>query len=166
MLEELSHDKLLKVLHYEPSTGVFTWKERPSKRIFSGTQAGYVGSQGYRYISILGKKYLEHRIAWFYVHGKMPEKLIDHINHNRADNRIANLRQVSIQDNARNRKRNNQSRTQEMGVHYDKRSKRFVAQIRVNGKKVFQRYFKTADEAIEARKAQAKLLGFHDNHGE
>lgn len=162
----IDHPTLLQTLYYEPDTGHFTWLIKPSKNIHRGVRAGRVDkSTGYRYITINGKRYAEHRLAWFYVHGEMPKHLIDHINHDRADNRLANLRQVTVSENARNRAKNTNSRTQEVGIWYNKRTHKYIAQIRLHGKKVFQRAFDNVEDAITARKLRAKELGFHDNHG-
>lgn len=166
MTDELTHDKLTDLLAYDPDTGIFTWKSRANKRLFVGSRAGYVGSQGYRYIKILGKKYPEHRLAWFYVHGQLnPKRHIDHINHDRSDNRMANLRLVTAAQNAQNRSKTTHSRTQQTGIYYRKRDKKYVAQLRVGGRKVFQKAFDDADEAAQAYKEQALRYGFHANHG-
>ncbi|WP_432481699.1 HNH endonuclease signature motif containing protein [Moraxella sp. ZY200743] len=166
MLNDLTHDTLTQTLYYDPATGHFTWRIKPSKNIHAGVRAGRVDSStGYRYINIQGKRYAEHRLAWFYIHGTPPKHLIDHINHDRADNRINNLRQVTVSENARNRAKNTQSRTQEVGIWYNKRTRKYVAQIRLNGRKVFQKSFDDIDDAIIARKQRAIELGFHENHG-
>lgn len=162
----ISHDALIQLLDYAPDTGHFTWRTKPSKNIHAGTRAGRVDvSTGYRYINIQGKRYAEHRLAWFYVHKQMPKYLIDHINHDRADNRLENLRQVTVSENARNRTKNTHSRTQEVGIWYNKRTHKYIAQIRLHGRKVFQKAFDDIDDAIAARKQKAKELGFHENHG-
>lgn len=167
MLDAIDHATLLNTLHYEPTTGHFTWLIKPSKNIHRGARAGRVDkSTGYRYITIQGKRYAEHRLAWFYVHGDMPKLLIDHINHDRSDNRLDNLRQVTVSENARNRAKNTNSRTQEVGIWYNKRTHKYIAQIRLHGRKVFQKAFDDVNDAIIARKQRAKELGFHDNHGE
>lgn len=165
-MSELTHEYLRELLDYDPATGFLTYKKRPSRKIHIGTRAGSNGYNGYRSISLLGKSYPEHRIIWYWVHGSFPKGQIDHINHVRDDNRISNLREVSISENARNRKRNTKSRTGEVGIWYNKRTKKYIAQIRVNGKKVFQKAFDDVDDAIKARKQRAKELGFHENHGE
>lgn len=165
-MDELTHQYLLELLDYDPETGHLTYKKRPSRKIHIGTRAGSNGNNGYRSIHLLGKSYPEHRIIWYWVHGSFPKGHIDHINHVRDDNRISNLREVTISENARNRKRNLKSRTGEVGIWYNKRTKKYIAQIRVNGKKVFQKAFDDVDDAIKARKERARELGFHENHGE
>lgn len=126
--------------------------------------AGTKNSAGYRVISLFGKRYPEHRLAWFYVHGEMPKHEIDHINQIRDDNRISNLRQVTRSENQRNKTRKD-SRVDEIGIWWCRRRKRYIAEISLNGKKVYQKSFTDIDEAISARKAKALELGFHENHG-
>lgn len=164
MSSVLNHQTLLEYLKYNETKGEFTWIKRPNKNIHLHTRAGTKNSAGYRVISLFGKRYLEHRLAWFYVHGEMPEHEIDHINQIRDDNRISNLRQVTRSENQRNKTRKD-SRVDEVGIWWCRRRKRYIAEITLNGKKVYQKSFKDIDEAIQQRKAKALELGFHDNHG-
>lgn len=155
---------LFEYLRYNETKGEFTWIKRPNKNIHLHTRAGTKNSAGYRVISLFGKRYLEHRLAWFYVHGEMPKHEIDHINQIRDDNRISNLRQVTRSENQRNKTRKD-SRVDEIGIWWCRRRKRYIAEISLNGKKVYQKSFTDIDEAISARKAKALELGFHENHG-
>lgn len=164
MSSVLNHQTLLEYLKYNETKGEFTWIKRPNKNIHLHTRAGTKNSAGYRVISLFGKRYLEHRLAWFYVHGEMPKHEIDHINQIRDDNRISNLRQVTRSENQRNKTRKD-SRVDEVGIWWCRRRKRYIAEITLNGKKVYQKSFKDIDEAIQQRKAKALELGFHDNHG-
>lgn len=160
----LTHELLTSYLKYNETKGEFTWIKRPNKNIHLHTRAGTKNSAGYRVISLFGKRYLEHRLAWFYVHGEMPKHEIDHINQIRDDNRISNLRQVTRSENQRNKTRKD-SRVDEVGIWWCRRRKRYIAEITLNGKKVYQKSFTDIDEAIQQRKAKALELGFHDNHG-
>lgn len=160
----LTHELLTSYLKYNETKGEFTWIKRPNKNIHLHTRAGTKNATGYRVISLFGKRYLEHRLAWFFVHGEMPEHEIDHINQIRDDNRISNLRQVTRSENQRNKTRKD-SRVDEVGIWWCRRRKRYIAEITLNGKKVYQKSFKDIDEAIQQRKAKALELGFHDNHG-
>ncbi|RKM01703.1 HNH endonuclease [Moraxella catarrhalis] len=164
MSKTSNFDFLFEYLRYNETKGEFTWIKRPNKNIHLHTRAGTKNSAGYRVISLFGKRYLEHRLAWFYVHGEMPKHEIDHINQIRDDNRISNLRQVTHSENQRNKTRKD-SRVDEIGIWWCRRRKRYIAEISLNGKKVYQKSFTDIDEAISARKAKALELGFHDNHG-
>lgn len=117
-VEKLTADKLKQLLSYNPETGVFIWLVRPNKSILAGTVAGCVEKRiGYCTIGIEGKVYKAHRLAWLHVYGDWPDGLIDHINGQKSDNRIANLRVVSASGNSQNvRKPNRRNKSGFMGV--------------------------------------------------
>ncbi|WP_411350543.1 HNH endonuclease signature motif containing protein [Moraxella lincolnii] len=158
-------DELKQYFNYDPITGYVYWIKKSCKTTMINSRAGSTNKKGYRVIKLFKKEYLEHRLIWALYYGKFPTMHIDHINHKRDDNRICNLREVSIADNARNRTRKD-SRLDEVGIWWCKRRKRYIAEITFNGKKVYQKSFKDIDEAIQQRKAKSLELGFHENHGE
>ena len=99
----LTAELLRIVLEYNEISGQFTWKVPPKNQsIEIGDVAGYLRSNGYWYIKIGGRSYSAHRLAWMYVHGVWPPRLIDHINGVKSDNRIANLRPASMSQNKSN----------------------------------------------------------------
>lgn len=100
---ELTAERLRELLHYDPETGLFTWLVH-RQRNRAGTIAGSAHSMGYVEIGVSGSSYLAHRLAWLYVHGAWPVGDIDHINGNRSDNRISNLRDVTKVVNMQNRR--------------------------------------------------------------
>ncbi|MFB6349684.1 HNH endonuclease signature motif containing protein [Moraxella marmotae] len=164
-MSDLTQQRLQQYLRYDEQSGEFTWIKRPSKNIHLHTRAGTLDkSSGYRSITLFGKRYLEHRLVWLYVHGEMPKHQIDHINQIRDDNRLSNLRHITKAENQRNKTRRT-SRLDEIGIWWCKRRKRYIAEISLNGKKVYQKSFTDIDEAIKARKQKSLELGFHDNHG-
>ena len=170
LTKEQVGDLLAEYLRYNPETGHLTWIKKPSKTTQLNSRAGsYVTTTGYRSISIFGKSYPEHHVAWRMYHGTWATDQLDHINQDRSDNRIINLRQVTKAENARNRSRRNASRVDEVGIWYNRRTKKYVAEITmtIDGvkRKVFQRTFDDVEEAIKARKAKSLELGFHANHG-
>lgn len=160
----ITHNELKEYLSYDELTGHVTWIKKPSKNIYIGTRAGYDTDTGYRIVTFKGKKIPEHRLIWCLVYGAFPKHEIDHINQIRDDNRLANLREVTRSENMRNRTRKD-SRLDEIGIWYCKRRKRYIAEITLNKKKVWQKSFKDIDLAIQERKTKALELGFHDNHG-
>lgn len=164
---ELTQELLKKFLDYNPDTGIFTWKARYITNIKVGSIAGGVQGtlpdKGYRVITLLGTNYSAHRLAWLYVYGNFPDKQIDHINHNRDDNRIANLREVSNHTNMKNKSKYTTNTTGYSGV--EQHGNNWKARIGVNGTKVLLGVFRTIEEAIAARKAAEKLLTYHTNHG-
>jgi hypothetical protein len=127
---KLSHADLLRVLHYDPETGVFTWKERISIRIMVGWRAGMVNTIGYRVTQISGEMFLMHRLAWFYVHGRWPVADIDHINGDRDDNRLCNLREATRQQNIQNSKRRRDNRTGIKGVSWVESRGHWLASVK------------------------------------
>src|SRR5580765_3763846 len=84
----LTPQRLHQLIDYNPKTGVL--RRRSSGRIARASHA-----QGYVQLMIDGEMYLGHRIAWFYTHGCWPDDCIDHVNADRADNRITNLREAT-----------------------------------------------------------------------
>ena len=104
MATKIIPESIRDFLRYDPKTGEFRWKVENSRRAKAGSIAGHIAADsGYIYIRLNGTLYRAHRLAWFFVHGEQPN-VIDHINHDRADNRIANLRNVDKSTNNFNRK--------------------------------------------------------------
>ena len=138
-------------LLYDSSTGAFTWIDGPN----AGRKAGALKPHGYIEISIgprgLAKCLLAHRIAWAVCYGSWPENQIDHINGNRADNRIENLRDVLPQTNAQNR-RTHQSNNKvgKIGVFQKKGVGSFYFSVKIDGKLVKKGGFASAEDAHAA----------------
>lgn len=103
---ELEHKmmSLIKpIIDYDEETGIFIWNEKSTRN--RGKQAGTVAisGRGYRRILFNKKQIMAHRLAWFFKFGSVPKTCIDHINGNRDDNRICNLRVVDEHENQTNR---------------------------------------------------------------
>lgn len=100
----LSFDEASRLLHYDPETGKLFWKVNRKRRL-AGEEAGSISaSSGYRVITINGKNYLQHRVAWLLHYHAWPETLIDHGNLDNLDNRIENLRLADHVKNGANRR--------------------------------------------------------------
>jgi hypothetical protein len=95
----MTADELKRVLTYEADTGLFRWLVPTNRQVVNGAVAGRKTTTGYWNICINKKRYMAHRLAWLYVYGRWPADQIDHINRNRIDNRIANLREATNSQN-------------------------------------------------------------------
>ena len=94
-MTEITQEELKQLIHYDPNTGIFTWKPRQDKRWdarFANKTAGTRHRDGYIAIKIREKVWLAHRLAWFYMTGAWPESFIGHINDDKTDNRWENLK--------------------------------------------------------------------------
>ena len=143
----LTVEQLKNVLDYAPDTGVFTWAIRPSKAVKAGAIAGCLEKRiGYVTIGIANRVYKAHRLAWLHAYGQWPKGLIDHINGNKSDNRIDNLRDVFADGNSQNvRKPNKRNKSGFMGVIWFQNKWR--ASMSVNGKSKWLGDYATPEEA-------------------
>ena len=131
----ITQKELKELLSYDKDAGLFTKLYR-SKNSSTSKGAGWINGQGYKYIMVLGETYSAHRLAWLYVYGELPEFQIDHINHDRSDNRIKNLRSVTHSENQRNRLIPSSNSSGIHGVSWNKFTKKWVSSITVNGKRI------------------------------
>lgn len=157
----VDREKILRVMDYDPLTGLFTWKRRdpvdgdiPAKVAswntrYSGKLSG-CENNGYVLLSIDNRKYYAQRIAWIIERGPIPDGMvIDHINGNGLDNRIDNLRVACKRVNALNTVKIRNNKTGLTGV-VALPSGRFMAQRNDMGKKRYLGSFDTAEEAHQA----------------
>jgi len=177
--KELPSPELLRqLLRYDPDTGKLYWKERTpdmfdKKDYYKSWNKQYADkeaftaktSSGYHNGSIKCKNYYAHRIIFSMVHGKKCLEEIDHINGDRSDNRIENLREVAHAENMKNSKMQKHNVSGFSGVHYDSASGKWRASINVNGKAKKLGRFSIKSDAIAARKEAEAKYGFHPNHG-
>jgi len=162
----LTQEKLEEILSYNPETGLFTrlvGGRGPNNRV--GDISGAIGNHGYIAVTINRKRYLAHRLAWFITYGSWPKNEIDHLNHVRVDNRLANLRETTRQENMRNASLSKASTSGVTGVYWNKRDEIWNPAIMVNGKTIHLGAFTDKFEAICARKSAENKYGFHANHG-
>lgn len=162
-------------LSYDPHSGLLSWLPRSrsefkSDRAYLAWVGRYENREGFTALNANGYKIgrvgqtniLAHRVAWALHYGVWPDGEIDHINGNRTDNRICNLRVVSTSENARNRRIDNRNRTGVSGVYWHKEAGKWCAAI---GKREKLGYFSNFDDAVKARKAAEARQGYHPNHG-
>jgi len=105
MLEPLSFQEFNELLSYDKDDGLLRWRVGRGSRK-AGVVVGGLDRTGYVRLQTKGKSYFAHRVIWLLHTGQWPVGQVDHINRNRSDNRIANLRDVSVAENARNKKSN------------------------------------------------------------
>lgn len=146
---DLTQDYLRSVLDYDPESGVFMWKRKPSNNVDMSRPAGNVQSTGYRVIRVNGTLYKAHRLAWLHFHGFWPPALIDHINGEKSDNRIQNLRCATPLQNVQNQtKPHRGNKSGALGVSVEKSG--FSARIRVDGRLMRLGYYGSLTEAQAA----------------
>lgn len=150
----IAKDRLAVLLSYDPITGIFV-RARNNGTAKSGDIAGWKEPHGYIKISVDGKKYYAHRLAWLYITGEWPSLGIDHINGVRNDNRWTNLREADQTKNLQNQ-RIGKGKAKLLGVSSRKNGS-FTAEIAVNGKRIYLGIFKDATSAHAAYKT-AKLF--------
>jgi hypothetical protein len=170
---------LRRLLDYDPETGELRWKERPVwmfrngyhnrvtyARIWNTKNANNAAftirsTHGYWRGGIFKRTHYAHRVAWAIFHGEWPPEQIDHVNGIRTDNRIANLRSVSNQENQMNVKKRRDNTSGYTGIRKDKKYEFYTVEI----SNTYVGCYKKLEDAIEARKQAEARLGFHPNHG-
>lgn len=152
---------------FEYQDGKLIWKkEPPKKRQFTGTVAGWQNNRGYYGVRLSGRRYLISRLVWEYHHGPIPDgHVIDHIDHDRKNNRIENLRAVPFVENMRNQTRRCNNTSGRVGVRFHTGLKKWTAEIGVNGENKYIGIYTRKEDAIDARLAAERQYGFHENHG-
>lgn len=162
MSKKLTQRRMKERLHYDPETGIFTWRlDQPSCGLAAGDVAGSTSIvDGYHRIGVDGDSQRQaHRLAFLYMTGAMPPEGVDvdHMNGVRNDNRWANLRQLSRSENMQNLQ----------APHADNKSgflgvaparERFAAYIRANKKNKYLGTFDTPQEAHAAYVAAKRVL--------
>lgn len=168
--EDITPELVRRLVSYDPNTGLMTWRPRDIGFFSDGGHSAshtrarwntrYAGkpafasnhSQGYLFGCIFKHGFLAHRVGWACHYGAWPTDEIDHINHDRADNRISNLREASRPENAQNGKSHCDSASEFLGVSFMSRDGVWVAQL----KSKYLGRFQTEREAARAYDAAAR----------
>lgn len=147
---DLTAERLRQILSYDPMTGQFI-------RLKTGRRVGDKSGSGYITIYVDGRSRNAHRLAWLYVHGRWPDFYIDHINGDRTDNRIANLRDIEQSENVRC-KRVAKGKSGIVGVHFHKATKKWIARASLRPLEPVTHLgsFSTAEDASEAYRKAAE----------
>lgn len=173
-------DRLRRLISYNPETGDLLWRPREASDVRSQKSGEVVrwnnryagkpaltakNGTGYRTGAIDKKAVVAHKVAFALGAGYWPEGEVDHINGNLDDLRFANLREVTPQENQRNRATPSNNTSGHIGVSWNARDKRWCANIGCDGRRINLGTFINRDDAIAARLAAQRDLGFHENHG-
>jgi len=154
----ISQDELRQKVSYDLATGIFTNKKTNKK-------LGTIDEYGYVRVCVDYVVYKSHRLAWLYMHGNFPNHQIDHIDHDRTNNKINNLRDVTHNENSKNLSISPLNKSGFTGICWCNTYMRWHARIYVNGKSIHIGYFLNKEEAINARNNANLKYKFHANHG-
>jgi len=162
--------RLVELLRYDHENGELYWKERPGNKRFNTKYANKKAftakqSAGYPHSSVDGVFLLAHRVAWAIYNGRWPENQIDHINGDRSDFRIENLREADQSENLMNARMSNRNSSGTVGVSFNRATRRWVAYVCARGRHRHIGSYKCKTAAAVARRAAEVEFGFHRNHG-
>lgn len=160
---EITAEFVRGLLDYDATTGILTWRVRRAGLAKKGSRAG-CGTHwnGYRTLTLGNVQCQEHAVAWLHHYGTWPSEDLDHVNGDRADNRIANLRECSPAQNAQNLPVNRDNKSGFLGVYRPKKKNKWRAQIKKDGVRHYLGDYFTPEEAHQAYlKAKAELHEFN-----
>jgi hypothetical protein len=144
---------------------IFEYKDGILYRIKTGKEAGHINSRGYKHAKIGNKKYQVHKLIFIMQHGYLPKE-IDHIDGNKLNNSINNLREVTHNQNMHNRKINSNNTSGIKGVCFDKNTNKWRGQVAFNNKVHYVGIFEDIDDAKNAvMKFREKMHKEYANHG-
>lgn len=129
----ITQEQLKELVNYDQNTGIFTWKKPITNKVKIGAIVGNLHNRGYIEMRVGKTRSLAHRLAWLYIYGFIP-KLIDHINGNKQDNRICNLREATYQTNLYNSKIRSDNKSGVRCVSWDKKRNSWEVRLKVDGK--------------------------------
>jgi hypothetical protein len=153
----LTQEELKRVLRYNHETGIFIWIKSVAKRIAVGDVAGNLDPAGYIRIRYKGCLYRAHTLAWLYHYGEFPCMDVDHIDCNKTNNSIANLRLATKHENATNRPLQKNNTSGVKGVRWNNRDKIWTASFVFMGRYIHVGSFKDKNRAASAIKAAREL---------
>jgi hypothetical protein len=161
----ITQEKLHELFEYRDD-GTLIRKVNIQSMARKGDAAGSVGGDGYTRISIDYKRYLLHRLIFLYHYGYLTHGLqIDHIDADKSNNRIDNLREVTGSQNMYNSKIRSNNKSGVKGVYWNEARRKWYPQIKVNGKYVLRGYYDTIEEAKAViEKARDELHGDFARH--
>lgn len=172
----ISIPEIRQLVRADFEAGKLYWLERPSggmkgrgAAIFNSRQANKEATSpdkhGYLRLTVKGKTFFAHRVIWALAHDEWPSMALDHINGNKSDNRLDNLRLASVSQNGRNMSLPISNKSGVIGVCWDRKAAQWRAYANAGGRKVYLGVFRTIDEAKAARESASNDFGYHQNHG-
>lgn len=156
-IKNLSVDWINKFVQYNPDTGEFI-RIGALRNNFVPGQRAEVYSGGYYYVCLGGLHVPAHRVAWFLAHEEWPDCHIDHINRDRKDNRLCNLRKAEKWQNNLNKSTYKNNKSSQKGVNYHIQRRKWQASIGYRGERIYIGLFETFEEAKQAYLSKEKEL--------
>lgn len=156
--DELTVEFIRDRLDYNPNNGEFKIRKKSGKKGVVGNKTGSKGKNGYVYLYLNNNVALAHRVAWVYVYGEWPNEQVDHINRDRSDNRISNLRLASQSQNSCNGSLRSTNKSGYRGVSWSKEKKKWVSRIVKDRKQYVLGYFDDKEKAYMAYLEAANRL--------
>jgi hypothetical protein len=166
-LQDITQAYLQSILHYDPATGVWTWRYRaecPPKwnKRWAGKKAGGLNADGYLMIRINGRYlYFAHLLAFIYMEGRIPAHQVDHEDRDPSNCRWGNLREATPNQNGYNKKLQPNNTSGHKGIDWHKAAKKWRVRIKMNGREYHLGLFAKLEDAVAYRKTVAE-----DFHGE
>ncbi len=174
----MDRSTLYELIHHDEVTGKLFWKPRnevwfKTKESCKRWNTKHAGKEcfntlnkvsGYKYGRVLDNRYYTHRLVWFMVKGYWPQN-IDHIDGNKLNNVLVNLRDVSKQENSKNQKLRVTNTSGTQGVTWHKSTKKWRSYIKAEGKCITLGSFDDFNMAAQSRKLAEIKYDFHSNHG-
>lgn len=156
--------------YYCTESGGFCAKEnivRGGKRYCAGEPLGFLNTKGYSMLNIHGRRFRVHRLVWLWFYGRWPAEELDHINQDKADNRIENLRYGGYGINNKNAKRYSHNTSSCANVNWDPKWKKWVVRFKVSGHTKLVGAFTTFEKAVVCKHNYLtnNQYGFTENHG-
>lgn len=158
--EIITQARFKELLHYDPFTGIFTWKVTRTGSAKPGTVAGYIKNEGYICIKIDCRSYMAHRLAFLYMLGRWPKGDVLHTDGRSADNRWHMLGEGTRAENLKDQQIPHNNKSGTTGVCWGKKEQKWRARIKVNYKEINLGHFKDKADAIAARRSAEREHGF------
>ena len=157
--------RLKELLFFDPETGIFIWRVKPSNPVKRGSVAGHLGVLGYTLIGIDGLVYPAHRLAYLWMMGEFPPHEIDHIDGQRANNKWSNLRPVTKSQNQQNSKMRIDNTSGHKGITWNTDRQKWMARVQIGNKRHYLGIYDDLAQAVQAVKtSRSKLHGEFTRH--